>query len=161
MVVMQSCGTITLSDKDAGHRILVSLCHSATVCVLAVVQVGFLCALTCQFGNTGNGFTFLFGVLYLLQHDFRNQRILVEIVIHLCFEKSRLHIFTLTPGDMGGEPDWVLVCPSNWVSTLMAMAVQYRCGCRHIWFLLYKSTAVANNFSRTSARSTLCGMPAV
>ena len=130
------------------------------------MQVGLLCALTCQFGYTGNGFTFLFGVLYLLQHDFRNQRILVEIVIHLRFDEvAYILIHAYTTGRHGR-------------GTEFGLGLSFKLGFFHIdgnggnntvadvgifLVLVVELLDGAGNmfFKRTLVRSTLCGMLAV
>ena len=51
------------------------------------MQVCFFSPFAGQLGNSGDGFTLFLGVLYLLQHDFGHQRVLVEIVVHFRFDE--------------------------------------------------------------------------
>ena len=64
----------------------------AAVAQLAVVQVGFLGTFTCQLGDTGNGFALFLGVLYLLQHHFGDERVLVKVVVHFRLDEVS-HVF--------------------------------------------------------------------
>ena len=64
----------------------------AAIAQLSVVQVGLLCAFACQLGDPGNGFALFLGVLYLLQHHFGHQRVLVQIVVYLGLDEVA-HVF--------------------------------------------------------------------
>ena len=70
------------------------------------MQVGLLSSFAGQLGYSGNGFTFFFGVLYLLQHNFGYQRVFVKEIVHFRFYEIA-HIFvygrTVGPHIVGAE----------------------------------------------------------
>ena len=77
---------ITLSDKNTCIFLLVTLYIvqvETTIAQLTVVQVRFLSAFTSQLSHAGNGLTFLFRLLNLLQHHLCYLWILVQIVVDL------------------------------------------------------------------------------
>ena len=59
----------------------------AAVTQLAVVEVGFLCAFTCQLGYSGYGFAVAFVVLDFLFKDFCYVRIAVQIIVNFGFDE--------------------------------------------------------------------------
>ena len=77
---------IALGDEDGAFFLALVLDIrevDAAVAQLAVVQIGFLGALTGQFGNAGHLLALFLAGLYLLQHHLGHISVLVQIVIHL------------------------------------------------------------------------------
>ena len=54
---------------------------------LAVVQICFFRTFASQFGNTGYGFTFFFGILYLLLHDLGNVCMFMQVIVQFLFDE--------------------------------------------------------------------------
>ena len=91
-----AAGRVALGDEDARLRFLfLALAVAqviAAIAQLAVVQVGLFGAFAGQFRDAGYGFALLLRILYLLQHHFGHQRVLVQVVVHLGLDEVA-HVF--------------------------------------------------------------------
>ena len=81
-----SRGRVALGYENAALIAPVAACvvevYSA-VAQLAVVEVGFLSPLACQFGDAAYGLAFLFGRLYLVEHCLGRVGRLVQVVVEV------------------------------------------------------------------------------
>ena len=92
------CGQ-TLGDEDSAFlpQIVISILSGLdrfcivvmhlTVAEFGIVEQVLLRAFASDFGNSGNGFAFFFGVLYLLEHDIRYLRMAMQVVVELGFDE--------------------------------------------------------------------------
>ena len=100
----RAAGGVALGDEDGGVEARVALVVflfptlalgfgrgvvevDAAVAQLAVVEVGLLGALACQFRNAGNGLALRFAFLYLLADYFCHVEMLVEEVVYVFLDE--------------------------------------------------------------------------
>ena len=102
-----SAGRVTLGDEYRAF-LLPFVFHVAVVYAavaqLPVVQVCLLCTFPCEFSDSGHSLSFLFALLYLLQHHVGHFLVFVQEVVHFGFyEVAHVFVYAHTTSRGHGE----------------------------------------------------------